>query len=328
MERLNREIRYNYLFDRWTLISADRGKRPTDFKKLYAEKSSESFICPFDAGNEHLTPREKLVLKKGNRWIVRVVENKFPAVENGLLLDNGKGFFKRLPAYGYHEVVIETPEHSLQLQDMSVENIFYILKAWKNRIVYIKKDKKIKHVQIFKNYKKEAGCSLSHSHSQIVATSFIPSVQKTLCKQFENYNGCYLCDEIEQEISEEERMFFKTENVVAYLSFAPQFEGEFIVAPLKHIHSFEETEDTFLVEVARSVKIAISALVSVFNNPPYNLALFIPPFNYDGIFHWHIRVFPRISFHAGFEISTGTLISSRYPEEIAKLFRSHIQQLL
>ena len=322
------EARYNYLFDRWTLISTDRDKRPTDFEKLYTEKSTESFVCPFDAGNEHLTPKEILTLKKGDRWIVRVVENKFPAVGKVFCFKDKDDFFKKSSAYGYHEVVIETPEHSVQLHNMSVENIFYILKAWKKRISDIKKDKKIKYVQIFKNYKKEAGCSLSHSHSQILATSFVPSVQRNLCNQFKNYDGCYLCDEIEQELRIKERTFFVNNRVVAYLSFAPQFEGEFVIAPLKHIHSFEETEEFLLKEVAKALKTAIVTLISAFNDPPYNLALFIPPFEYNGTFHWHIRVFPRISSHAGFEVSTGTLISSRYPEEIAKLFHSHIQQQL
>ena len=52
-------------------------------------------------------------------WTLRVVPNKFPALQiHGELNKTGEGIFDKINGIGAHEVVIETPEHNLSLSTM------------------------------------------------------------------------------------------------------------------------------------------------------------------------------------------------------------------
>ena len=61
----------------------------------------------------------------------------------------------------------------------------------------------MKYVSIFRNYGQAAGASLSHAHSQIIATPMVPAmIQEELdaSKKFYEENGkCVFCDIIERE---------------------------------------------------------------------------------------------------------------------------------
>ena len=53
-------------------------------------------------------------------WDVRVVPNKFPALQvEGRLDREGEGLFDRMNGIGAHEVIIETPDHDKTLATMS-----------------------------------------------------------------------------------------------------------------------------------------------------------------------------------------------------------------
>ena len=55
---------------------------------------------------------------------MRVVPNKFPALRiEGGLDRKGLGAYDRMNGVGAHEVIIETPQHNLNLADAPVEHI-------------------------------------------------------------------------------------------------------------------------------------------------------------------------------------------------------------
>ena len=72
-----------------------------------------------------------------------------------------------MSGYGYHEVIIETPEHNTSLAKMPESQIREIMWAYVKRFQEIRKDRNIKYIQIFKNKGREAGATLSHPHSQL-----------------------------------------------------------------------------------------------------------------------------------------------------------------
>ena len=47
----------------------------------------------------------------------------------------------------------------------------------------------------------------------------------------------------------------------------------------------------------------------------------------DPYYHWHIRIVPRLTFIAGFELGSGIYISAALPEETAKLMKQTAQSL-
>jgi UDPglucose--hexose-1-phosphate uridylyltransferase len=69
---------------RWAIIAPERGKRPSDYlgkKEGSEERAPEN--CPFCPGNEHMTPPEIYRLNgEDGHWRVRVVPNKFPALQD------------------------------------------------------------------------------------------------------------------------------------------------------------------------------------------------------------------------------------------------------
>src|SRR3954452_23984384 len=78
------ELRKDPIVGRWVIIATDRAKRPVAPKN---EPLAGSTFCPFCEGNEDSTPREIVAYRDRHTrpdergWRVRVVPNKFPALQ-------------------------------------------------------------------------------------------------------------------------------------------------------------------------------------------------------------------------------------------------------
>src|SRR5262245_52823252 len=79
------ELRKDPIVGRWVIIATDRAKRPVTPPK--EPLSAPGGVCPFCEGQEDKTPHEILAYRRsGTRpdepgWRVRVVPNKFPALQ-------------------------------------------------------------------------------------------------------------------------------------------------------------------------------------------------------------------------------------------------------
>ncbi len=104
-----------------------------------------------------------------------MVPNKFPALRvEGTLDREGEGLFDRMNGIGAHEVIIETPDHAQTLATMpepAIEKVFW---AWRERVVDLKRDIRLRHIVIFKNHGAAAGATLEHAHSQLIALPIVP----------------------------------------------------------------------------------------------------------------------------------------------------------
>ena len=123
------ELRKDPVVGRWVIIATERGKRPSDFIPQPVDVPEQA-KNPFAEGNEHMTPPEIFAFRdpksKANAtgWQVRVVPNKFPALRiEGELDKEGQGMYDKMNGIGAHEVIIETPNPSLQLEQQTVEGI-------------------------------------------------------------------------------------------------------------------------------------------------------------------------------------------------------------
>ena len=73
-----KQIRKDYILERYCIISEKRGKRPHDFKRKIEISKGIDYFAP---ENENLTPKE--TYRVGNKiWQIRTFPNKFAAVEN------------------------------------------------------------------------------------------------------------------------------------------------------------------------------------------------------------------------------------------------------
>jgi len=95
------ELRKDAVTGRWVIISTERRKRPSDFRLERPTVIGEQF-CPFCTGREQMTPPEVLAFRHNGSgpnsagWDLRVVPNKFPALQvEGSLDRQGDGLRRR-----------------------------------------------------------------------------------------------------------------------------------------------------------------------------------------------------------------------------------------
>ena len=341
------ELRKDHISGRWVVIATERGKRPSDFKTVAVGKEAPGKNCPFCENNEKMTPPEILAWRRadtkpdGPGWDVRVMENKFPALTtSGVVERRGLGILDYMRGIGVHEVIVETPDHSASLAELPEPHIEKILWAYKQRIVDIEKDKRFRYVLVFKNYGKDAGASLAHPHSQLIATPITPRYVKlelnTSRQYFLDKERCIFCDLMRQELNTGERIVSENEYFIALAPFASRFPYEIWILPRRHQSGFQELPDDERVQLARMLKDVLMRLMKVLNDPPYNYVLHTAPnpaprpgrpdywgtIKYD--YHWHIEIIPRLTKMAGFEWGSGFYINPASPEQAAKFMRETV----
>lgn len=340
------ELRKDPISERWVVISTERGKRPTDFGgTAVADESKDVTNCPFCEGSEAKTPPEITAWRKPGTlpdtpgWDIRVIANKFPALTSfGDINRTGMGVFDMMSGIGAHEVIIESPKHQENIPDMRLEHIEKLLWAYKQRIVELGKDERFRYVLVFKNYGKTAGASLSHPHSQLIATPITPRYVKLELSNARRYflekERCIFCDIIRQELGTGERVVYENEHFVAITPFASRFPYEIWLLPRRHEYGFQVMLDEERVLLAKCLKDVMGKLKKTLNDPPYNMVLHTAPnptpragrpdywgtIQYD--FHWHMEIIPRLTKMAGFEWGSGLYINPNSPEEAAKYLRN------
>ncbi|GAB6189142.1 galactose-1-phosphate uridylyltransferase [Marinitoga arctica] len=333
------EYRKDPITNRWVIIASERSNRPIQ-KDIFI-KSQKNVFCPFDRGNENLTPPEILAFRSPNskpndeNWWLRVVENKFPAVTlttSSKLTKNG--IYYSMDGYGYHEVIIETPKHNATIAYMDLFEIEEIIWAYLQRFNHIKKDKKIKYVQIFKNYGTSAGASLQHPHSQLIATPIIPIfIEEELkgAKTFYNIKKeCIFCAIIKQEKKDKIRIIEENDYFISFEPYAPRFPYETWIFPKKHSSDFGNLDDILVKDFAKILKNTLLRLNILLGDIPYNYMIHTSPFDniYNPYYHWHLEIIPRMTKAAGFEWGSGFFINSISPENAAQNLKSLEEGLL
>src|SRR5271168_5286340 len=206
------DLRKDPIVGRWVIVAKSRARRPHDFSST--PKLRSGTFCPFCEGNEDQTPGEIIAYRghgtSPNRpgWRVRVVPNKFPALEiEGDLRKRGDGIYDMMRGVGAHEVIVESPEHALSTADLTEEQVREVCWVYRDRLVDLKKDPRLVYGMIFKNVGEQAGASLEHTHSQLIVTPIVPisvGEEMTGSQEFYRYRGrCVFCDMIQQELATE-----------------------------------------------------------------------------------------------------------------------------
>jgi len=334
------ELRRDPVAGRWVVFSPDRLRRPFDFK--WTNQETDFFEDnPFLPGNEGFTPNEVYVTREpGSQpnkpgWRVRVVPNRFPALRiEGELEKEAVGFYDRMNGIGAHEVIIETPNPRLALEDQPLSGIVEVLTAFRSRMLDLAKDMRFRYIQIFKNVGPMAGASLRHPHSQLIAIPVTPISIKHKLRAAKNYyetkDRNLFEDILRNERNSGERMVYENAGFAAFCPFASRLPFEIAIFPRRQSPYFPQTSDHDLVLLADVLKRILQAYRLGLNSPDYNLLLISAPLRkprgnssptLDQDFRWHVEILPRMSGIAGFELSTGFYINPTLPEEAARFLR-------
>jgi UDPglucose--hexose-1-phosphate uridylyltransferase len=326
------DLRKDPIVGRWVIVAKSRARRPHDFSSSPNLRGSK--FCPFCEGSEDQTPGEIVAYRKdgtpANRpgWRVRVVPNKFPALEiEGDLNKRGEGMYDMMRGVGAHEVIIESPQHLVSTSELPEENLREVFWAYRDRLVDLKRDPRRVYGMIFKNVGEQAGASLEHTHSQLIVTPIVPisvSEEMTGSSEFYRYRGrCVFCDLIQQELATEKRIVLDLPGFVAFCPFASRFPFETWVLPKAHSSHFENIQKNGIDELSRVMKQVIGKIELALDRPAYNYIIHTAPFDSQelGHYHWHIEIIPRLTKTAGFEWGTGFYINPVPPEDAAAFLR-------
>ena len=164
------EFRQNFFTKEWVIIAAERAKRPQDLAMHRTVQSLPAFLesCPFCPGNKSKTPGEVLRYPaNGEPWAVRVIPNKFAALSSDVQPTRSlQHLRRRIEGFGFHEVIIDSPDHARYMGLLPDAHVANILRVYKQRYNALSMDHRVNHITIFKNHGTDAGASMQHPHSQ------------------------------------------------------------------------------------------------------------------------------------------------------------------
>jgi len=323
------ELRLDLVSNDWVLIAAGRAQRPETFAKHQRIKETITpENCPFC---QEYNIKEKIARKnkKDGSWFVISIPNKFPAFsknKDNELREQKQGPNRIMNGFGYHEVII-TADHERQIAQFSQEEIKMVIDVYQERYLDSMKKKFIKYISIFHNHGREAGASVSHPHSQLMAIPVIdPDLRDSLdgAKTFyKNNNKCVYCTMIDWDIKDKKRIIYENKKFVVLCPFAPQVSFETRIYPKKHQPYFEKMTDNEKDFFTDALQKALIAIYKKLEDPAYNFYFHTAPCdggNYDN-YHWHLNILPKISVWAGFELGAGIEISTIEPEKAAEFLR-------
>jgi len=336
------EIRKDYLLNRWVVIAKERKRRPTDFVKKEEERGVG--VCPLCPDNEHMTPPAVLVYLRSNggirkdrdqngfrhkNWLIRCVPNLYPAftpprkekvkVKESPVLAN---------AVGHHEVLIESPRHDEHPGAARVSQLVHLINAYVDRLNDLSAKPYVKYVEVFRNHGLDAGASLSHAHTQIIATPFVPGIvdeELRTCRRFWKKTGkCLLCDILRKE-RDGPRFIWENDSFFVFAPWASVHPLEFWILPKKHQSTLLDVSQGEINSLAKAFRVCFGGLNSLLNDPSYNFGFHMAPKGTHDYYHWHLEVYPRLAIWAGFEKSTGMFINVVPPEDAATELKKAVQ---
>ena len=281
------------------VLAGRRSKRP----RLTAKTPSEKPACPFCKGNEFMTPPTRFALPNEKNWLTRVFENAFPALKP-------VGKFSSIPgpAFGEHEVVVETPDHSQLFPDYSEEQLGLLFKTYVATVKRLEKRSGVKSLVLIKNHGLAGGASIPHEHSQI----FSLPVKAPLFEQEKSFfashkkktGKCFYCSFAKSQPKVFENPFARV--------IAPEFGRfgfEMWVVPKKHVERLAQLSERQGVMLLQAIQACVRKTQHL--NEAYN-------FFFHETGHLHVEFVPRKSVWAGLELGSGVVINTHAQKDVLK----------
>lgn len=326
------ELRQDLVTGDWVIIATGRAKRPDEFvikDRAQEDNSPSLFEHPEETGQE----KDVLIYKAGeDEWSLRVFPNKYPAVSHGhsaRSLEEGPYF--SMTGVGYHEVVVtrDPKKHIALMDDWRVAEI---LDAYQERYLSLMNKSNVQYIQIFHNHGKEAGASIAHPHSQIMALPVLAPYVKSILdgaeRFYRNHHERVYSLMINYEREVKKRVVFENDDFVVFAPFASRVAFGLWVVGKRPNPYFERITDEEKFTCAEALQKALQSLYWGLDNPPYNFYINTAPASGADAdhFQWHIEIVPRTSVWAGLELATGIELSTIQPEVAAEYLRSKLAE--
>ncbi|OPX99357.1 MAG: Galactose-1-phosphate uridylyltransferase [Syntrophorhabdus sp. PtaU1.Bin002] len=289
--------------------------------------------CPFCPGNEKLTPQTIREIKgMDGAWAVRCFAATSPIfVIEVAEQKRAEGLYDKMGNVGAHEIIVEHRFHTTTMSSFSEAELGLVFDMYIDRIIDLKKDKRFRHVNIFKNHGELAGSYIFHPHSHVLATPIVPQrMELELANAKRHYmqkERCLFCDILSQEIRQNKRVVSMNGNFITLCPFASKFPYETWVLPRLHEARFENLKDegmrhdliAIVLDLLKRIEKLTNAYTIVLHTSPNLLAgsfdnTKIPLEDY---YHWHIEILPRDFRSSKYKREDEFHVVSITPEEAA-----------
>lgn len=327
--------RYNALTGEWVLVSPHRSKRPWQgqVEKHSAEVRPEydpgCYLCPGNSrsGGEQ-NPDYKDVYVFTNDFSALLKDSPdFDVVEDDI--------FKAESEKGICRVICFSPDHSLTVPQMKVQDIRKVVDLWIEEYQTLGSDPEINYVQIFENKGEIMGCSNPHPHGQIWASQKLPvepsKKQHSQQEYFQKHGSTLLSDYLQKELQKDERVIFENNHFAAVVPFWATWPYEAMIIPkraMARITDMTNDEKTALAETYKRLTMIYDKVFDV--SFPYSAGIHQAPT--DGKehneWHWHMAFYPPLlrsatvkKFMVGYEM-LATPQRDITPESAAQILKN------
>ncbi len=326
------ELRQNMATKEWVIIATERARRPHDYiqpqqHSITEAQPSSDPTCPFCPGHEELD-LEIERMPATSPWRTRVVANKYPALSReGEPIRTFDGVHRCIVGVGYHEILVEHPRHNTTLALMSPPEIEDVLQTFYSRGWEITQDARMEQIIYFKNHGDQAGASLKHPHSQIIALPVVPNDIRHRIEEarryFDDSGECVYCVMLHDELEKGLRVVEVSEHFVAFVLYAAPSPFHLWIMPRQHTISFLFASKEERADLAKILRKVLRRLYLGLRDPSYNLVIRSAPAKEisKDYLHWYVTIIPRLSSTAGFEMGSGMFINPSLPEESAAFLR-------
>ena len=294
--------RFNPLTGDWVLVSPHRTERPWDGQQEPAETSNaeryrpDCYLCP----NNRRASGEK----NPDYSETFVFTNDFAALlQHDTTLEgyNSDDLLRAEPETGMCRVICYSPRHDLTIPQMTQDQVGSIIATWIREYQQLSSLEDINHVQIFENRGLIMGCSNPHPHGQIWANKTIPDLpsreQAAQKSYFRAKGSCLLCDYLQRELIEAQRILFINDFYVALVPFWATWPFETMILPRFHSGSISTLlpgQIDGLAEILITLGICYDNLF--LTSFPYSMGIHQQPTDSKTYpeWHWHIHYLPPL----------------------------------
>lgn len=326
------ELRQDIVTGDWVVIATGRAKRPDEFvasaNRIQSDDLSDPFANPDESGQE----KDLLIYRlPDGDWSVRVFPNKYPAFTRGRAVkDLSDGPYFSMSGVGYHELIV-THDPIKPLALLPQWQVAEVLDAYQSRYLELMNKKSVNYIQIFHNHGKEAGASIVHPHSQLMA---IPVVSPYIQGELNGAELYYRSHQkkvyqvmVDREREEKVRVVYENADFIAFCPFASRSAFEiWVTAKQNGSPYFERITDDQKFSLAEVFQKALLSLHKGLNDPAFNFYIHTAPCDGRDYAHyqWHIEILPKTAIWAGFELATGIEVSTIQPEKAAEFLREQL----
>ncbi|MEI7749652.1 MAG: DUF4921 family protein [Candidatus Moraniibacteriota bacterium] len=326
------ELRQDIITGDWVVIATGRAKRPDEFAVQARVPMNGDATDPFldlSASGQ----KEPILMYRGRdgEWSLAVIPNLYPAFTSGRMSkDLSEGPYFAMSGVGYHEVII-TRDPDKSIAELELWQVAEVVDAYQDRYLSLMTKKTVKYIQIFHNHGKEAGASVTHPHSQLMA---IPVVSPYIEQQLRgaelyhrNHRANVFQTVLDHECEVRTRYVYENEHFFVFCPFSSRVAFETWIMPKRSENPyFERITEEEKLSLADALRQTLLSIHKGLGDPAYNFFLNSAPCDGKEYPHyrWHFEILPKTSVWAGFELSTGIEVSTIEPERAAEYLRGQL----